>query len=301
MSISIVNFHSRSSLNPMDLLLDDDFVFIHGTALDERGELAISFGDTTAQRVLVQYDIEKMSLTVDETTASADVGSDLFRHLTAGLPIVLEATTLGFAELFSTIRALIDIGLKRIEIIYVEPLEYTKPKGADQYALSDRIKGYLPIPNSVVDLTSDDLEAGVFFLGFESERLERALEEHQMISSKDIKVVFGIPAFQPGWELSSIVPHLTRLSEQGRIEMAYCAANDPEAAFECLESTRASLGYGKSMFVAPIGTKPCGIASAVFASIYPEQVGLLFDHPTRKSKRSEGSSLWHRYSIILQA
>ena len=163
MSISIVNFHSRSSLNPMDLLLDDDFVFIHGTALDERGELAISFGDTTAQRVLVQYDIEKMSLTVDETTASADVGSDLFRHLTAGLPIVLEATTLGFAELFSTIRALIDIGLKRIEIIYVEPLEYTKPKGADQYALSDRIKGYLPIPNSVVDLTSDDLEAEFSF------------------------------------------------------------------------------------------------------------------------------------------
>ncbi|WP_141133407.1 hypothetical protein [Pseudomonas segetis] len=280
--------------------MDDKFVFIHGSALDERGELAISFGDANAQRVLVQYDIETMALSVDNTTASADVGSDLFRHFTAGQLVVLEATTLGFAELFSTIRALIDIGLKRIEIIYVEPLEYTKPKGADQYALSDRIKGYLPIPNSIVDLTSDDLEAGVFFLGFESERLERALEEHQMITTKDIKVVFGIPAFQPGWELNSIVPHLTRLSEQGRIEMAYCAANDPEAAFECLETTRTSLGYGKSMFIAPIGTKPCGIASAVFASIYPEQVGLLFDHPTRKSKRSEGSSLWHRYSVILQ-
>ncbi len=300
MKPSIAAFNSHSSPNPRDLLLEDDFIFIHGCALDERGELALSFGQPNSQSILVQYDIEKMSLSVNNSVASADVSSDLFREFADGRPVVLEATTLGFAELFSTIRALIDIGTKNIEIIYVEPLEYAKSKGADQYALSDRIKGYLPIPNSIVDLTSDDLEAGVFFLGFESERLERALEEHQMITTKDIKVVFGIPAFQPGWELNSIVPHLNRLSEQGQIEMAYCAANDPEAAFECLEATRASLGHGKSMFVAPIGTKPCGIASAVFASIYPEQVGLLFDHPTRRSKRSEGSSLWHRYSISLQ-
>ncbi|HEJ2935018.1 hypothetical protein [Pseudomonas aeruginosa] len=292
-------FYSRSSLTPQELLLGDDFILFHGCALDERGSLAISFGDASPRRVLVQYDIGTMSLSVDGVTISADSSSDLFRGFTEDQSVVLEATTLGFAELFSTIRALIDIGVKRVEVIYVEPLDYTKPKGADQYALSDLIKGYLPIPNSIVDLTSDDLEAGVFFLGFESERLERALEEHQMIATKDIKVVFGIPAFQPGWELNSIVPHLTRLSEQGRIEIAYCAANDPEAAFECLEATRASLGAGKSMFVAPIGTKPCGIASAVFASIYPDQVGLLFDHPKRKANRSEGASLWHRYSIVL--
>lgn len=300
MDSPVANFHSLSSVNPQDLSLEGDFIFFHGCALDERGELAISFGGDRAQRALVKYDIETMSLSVDDVSSSADVSSDLFKRFRNDLPVVLEATTLGFAELFSTVRALIDIGTQRIEILYVEPLEYAKTKGADQYALSDRIKGYLPIPNSIVDLNSDDLEAGVFFLGFESERLDRALEEHQMITTKDIKVVFGIPAFQPGWELNSIVPHLTRLTEQGRIEMAYCAANDPEAAFECLEATRASLSYGKNMFVAPIGTKPCGIASAVFASIYPDQVGLLFDHPTRKSKRSEGSSLWHRYSVTFR-
>jgi len=73
--------------------------------------------------------------------------------------------------------------------------------------------GYQPIPCSVVDLGGDDLEVGVFFLGFESERLDRALEEHQMIADKEVKVVFGIPAYHPGWELDAIIPHLPRLQQ----------------------------------------------------------------------------------------
>jgi hypothetical protein len=297
-----VSFYTRSSLSPSELDLGDNFVLLHGDQLDDRGELAISLGAVGrgVDGALVRYDDDEMTLSVNGEKSSADSGAALFDKLPAGKPVVLEATTLGFAELFLSIRALMDRSVTRIEIIYVEPLDYTRRKGADQYALSDLIKGYKPIPNSIVDLNSDDLEAGVFFLGFESERLDRALEEHQMIAGKNIKVVFGIPAFQPGWELNSIVPHLSRLSEQGvSVEIAYCAANDPEAAFESLEAARDTLGDGKSMFVAPIGTKPCGIASAIFASLYPHQSGVIFDHPKKKDKRSEGSGLWHRYTIVL--
>ena len=115
-----------------------------------------------------------------------------------------------------------------------------------------------------------------------------------MISAKDIKVVFGIPAFQPGWELNSIVPHL-ELIENCNVQ--YCAANDPSSAYDALEVTRTSLSIGNRMFVAPIGTKPCGVAAAIFASVYPNQVGLLYDHRKKKEKRSKGVSVWHRYSI----
>lgn len=297
-----VSFYSRSSLSPSGLELGDSYTLLHGEHLDDRGGLAVSLGSSGVDRALVHYDNEEMILTLNGVSISADLCVDLFRSLANDKPVILEATTLGFSELFLSVRALIDLGANRIEIIYVEPLDYTKRKGEDQYALSELIKGYKPIPNSIVDLTSDDLEAGVFFLGFESERLDRALEEHQMIANKNIKVVFGIPAFQPGWELNSIVPHLTRLSERGGgVEIAYCAANDPEAAYESLEAARDSLGEGKSMFVAPIGTKPCGIASAVFASLYPGQTGVLFDHPKKKDKRSEGSGLWHRYTVVLNS
>lgn len=302
MMVKKVSFYSRSSLSPSGLDLGENYTLLHGEHLDDRGVLAVSLGSSGVDRALVHYDNEEMMLTLNGVSVSADLCVDLFRSLPSDKPVVLEATTLGFSELFLSIRALIDLGANRIEIIYVEPLDYTKRKGGDQYALSELIKGYKPIPNSIVDLTSDDLEAGVFFLGFESERLDRALEEHQMIANKNIKVVFGIPAFQPGWELNSIVPHLTRLGERGGgVEIAYCAANDPEAAYESLEAARDTLGEGKSMFVAPIGTKPCGIASAVFASLYPGQAGLLFDHPKKKDKRSEGSGLWHRYTVVLNS
>jgi hypothetical protein len=293
-----VRFHSLSSTNLAGLQISTDAVLLHGEAIDDRGTLAISAVGELGSRVQVLYDAEEMQLAFGDVTEDADNAEALLEGYDLE-KVVLEATSLDFAAMFSVINALVRQDVKRVDIVYAEPASYKRSTEANQFALSETIIGYKPIPHSIIDLTSDDLESGVFFLGFESERLDRALEEHQMISSKDIKVVFGLPAFHPGWELNSIIPHLPRLEEQRNLQIAYCSANDPEAAFECLEKTRDSLGVGKRMFVAPIGTKPCGIAAAVFASVYPDQVGLLFDHPRKRVKRSEGASLWHRFTIQL--
>jgi hypothetical protein len=51
------------------------------------------------------------------------------------------------------------------------------------------------------------------------------------------------------------------------------------------------------MFIAPIGTKPCGVATAVFASLYPAESGILYDHPKKKTKRSFGVHVWHKYIV----
>lgn len=291
-----IRFHSTTAAHAEGLLLPNDVTLLHGQALDDRGELALLCAGESSRRVEVSYDVDKMALTVGDRSDDADAAATLLAALNAET-VVLEATTLGFAELFCVVNALLQLNVGKIEIIYAEPVGYNRLRpGGDQFALSDTTRGYQPIPQSIVDLTSDELESGVFFLGFEPERLDRALEEHQMISSKEIKVVFGIPAFHPGWELDSIIPHLPRL-EQGSLAIEYCSANDPEAAFENLERTRSSLGIGKRMFVAPIGTKPCGIAAALFASVYPDQVGLLFDHPRRRANRTDGAYLWHRFSV----
>lgn len=248
---------------------------------------------------MVAFGVDDMSLTVGAETRSSDMAIDLLSGYDVR-KVFLEATTLGFAELFCAANALLATGATTLNIIYVEPGEYTRvSKGAHQFALSEPTRGYVAIPNAIVDLSSEEVEAGVFFLGFEPERLDRALEEYQMIASKDVKLVFGIPAYHPGWELDAIVPHLPAL-EQHKLQLDFCSANDPEAAFECLERTRSALGADKRMFVAPIGTKPCGIASAIFATVYPEQVGLLFDHPRRKPNRSSGVDLWHRFTVIVE-
>ena len=293
-----VKFFSKSSTVVADLELPEGMVLLHGEQLDDRGQLACGCAPQSA-RVLLKYGVDDMSLTVGTETKSSDLAGELLSGFDRD-KVVLEATTLGFAELFCAINALLTSGATSVTIIYVEPTQYQRASpGGDQFMLSEPTRGYAPIPNAIVDLTSDEIEAGVFFLGFEPERLDRALEEHQMIASKEIKLVFGIPAYHPGWELDAIIPHLPAL-EQNRLQLDYSSANDPEAAFECLERTRASLSEGKQMFIAPIGPKPCGIASAIFASIYPEQVGLLFDHPLRKKKRSTGADRWHRFTVIIE-
>jgi hypothetical protein len=292
-----INFFSTSGNSAAELLLPDDMILLHGEQLDERGESACGCAEENA-RVIVTFGVDDMSLTVGSKTKPSDLASELLSEYD-WKKVFLEATTLGFAELFSAANALLLNGATTVNVIYVEPGEYTRvSKGADQFALSEPTRGYVAIPNAIVDLSSDEVEAGVFFLGFEPERLDRALEEYQMIAGKDVKLVFGIPAYHPGWELDAIVPHLPALA-QHKLQLDYCSANDPEAAFECLERTREALGADKRMFVAPIGPKPCGIASAIFASVYPEQVGLLFDHPRRKKKRSTGVDRWHRFTVIV--
>lgn len=293
-----VKFFSASGTNAADLQLPDDMVLLHGEALDERGESACGCAPNDAG-VRLSFGVDDMSLTVGSKVKSSDLAVELLNEYD-WRKVFLEATTLGFAELFSAINALLASGATTLNIIYVEPGEYTRiSRGADQFALSEPTRGYVAIPNAIVDLSSEEVEAGVFFLGFEPERLDRALEEYQMIASKDVKLVFGIPAYHPGWELDAIIPHLPAL-EQHKLQLDYCSANDPEAAFECLERTRAALGADRRMFVAPIGPKPCGIASAIFASVYSEQVGLLFDHPRRKKKRSTGVDLWHRFTVTVE-
>lgn len=299
MSIARILTSKYNSIEEIEF--EKDSVLIHGVSLDDRGSNALGVDNPMlSTKIMVSYSHDNMTLSVDGSEQNADNCLALFKPPVASGPIVLEGTTLGFAELFCATRSLVELGVKNFQVIYAEPANYTQQNpGTDSFELSDVLVGYRPIPNSVVDLSSEAVEAGVFFLGFEPERLERALEEYQMISSKEIKVIFGVPAFKPGWELNSLIPHLQTLSDKQGFEIAYCAANDPSAAFECLERTRSSLSDGNRMFIAPIGTKPCGIASALFASLYPKQVGLLYDHPQKKKNRSRGVGVWHQFNISI--
>lgn len=295
MSKSIL-FQTSKHITPEDISLQSGSILFHGDSVDDRGQSSTNIENPNiSKRIIVNYDYENMEISVGDKTINADQANDLFEPYFQEGSIVLDATTLGFSELFLAIKSLVDLNINRFLIIYVEPSNYSRTMpGADSFALSELNAGYKPIPKSIIDLAENNVKAGVFFLGFEPERIERAFEEYQMLSTKDIKVVFGIPAFQPGWELNSIVPHLSAIE---KCDIAYCAANDPSSAYDTLEETRLSLDRDEKMFIAPIGTKPCGVAAALFASLHSSQVGLLFDHRKKKNKRSEGVNIWHGYLI----
>ncbi len=208
---SSILFHTSTYHSSEELPLYPSSILFHGNSVDDRGQSSVNIESSNiSQRVTVNYDYEGMEISVGDKIINADEATALLAPYVEQGKIVLDATTLGFSELFFAIKGLVDLKVNDFLIIYVEPSDYSRTTpGADSFALSELNAGYKPIPRSVVDLAGDDVEAGVFFLGFEPERLERAFEEYQMLSTKDVKVVFGIPAFQPGWELNSIVPHLS--------------------------------------------------------------------------------------------
>jgi hypothetical protein len=186
-------------------------------------------------------------------------------------------------------RGLRQRGVKAISLLYVEPLDYSAPKDKllhrRDFELSEEVPGYIPIPGSTILLEDRRPQRGVFFLGFEERRLDRAMEDHPIVSAR-ASVVFGVPAFQPGWEMDAFANN-ARVLRDKNIEggVHFCGAENPLAAYEVLTQVSQECASGEEMFIAPIGTKPHGIAAALFAAENPG-VGIIYDHPRRKQKRS---------------
>jgi hypothetical protein len=231
-------------------------------------------------------------------------------ELSVGVPnlasagFLLESTTLGFVEVFLTCRALVQAGARECHLTYVEPNEYKTPRGREvlyrrAFELSSEVPGYRAIPGAAVILTDRRPQHGVFFLGFEERRLDVALEDFQTIKPSNCSVVFGVPAYKPGWEVHAFANNV-RVLEAKRISggVHFCGAENPAGAYEILTEIKASLEKDARMVVAPIGTKPNGIGAALFAAIHSD-VGLLYDHPKKSPGRSEQISRWHLYHIRL--
>ena len=108
-------------------------------------------------------------------------------------------------------------------------------------------------------------------------------------------VVFGVPAFQVGWEMNAFANNIETIKIIPEYEILFCGADNPRAVYEILEE----LLEGKktnSFYVAPLGTKPHAIGVAIFCSKNPD-VGILYDHPMRQEGRSSNLGACHLYSV----
>ena len=115
-----------------------------------------------------------------------------------------------------------NLGIRDLEFLYVEPRSYHSPRRPQlldkrDFDLSDEVRGYRAIPGATVMLSDRDKQKGVFFLGYEESRFDMVLEDYQMIRPSDCIVVFGVPAFQPGWEMDSFANNI-RVIRQRNIE-----------------------------------------------------------------------------------
>lgn len=280
---------------PWDLVL-------HGKAIDDRGFAVLgSVRNHADEMTEVTYDPFRLEVALGTVHVAADDLAESLRT-TKGKSVLIEATTLGLAEIVLICKALRDVRQESFDIVYLEPREYERKlrhpllKRRD-FELSSEVPGYRAIPGSAVLLGDRKKVRSVFFLGFEEARLRRAFEELQMLSPAIATVAFGVPAFAAGWEMDAMANNISVIREQNlRGGVHFCGAENPLAVFELLSEIHRGLEKGERLVLAPIGTKPHGIGVALFAAAHPD-VGILYDHPLRAPKRTKNLGHWHLFSI----
>ena len=290
----------RQGPSPSSLSLGRYSLSFRGTRLDDRGRTAVrELSGRSSVTHTVQYDGRSMGLTVNGQPAAP---SDLKRMVAsaANRRIALETTTLGFVEVLLCCRAALG-RTAALDCIYVEPEGYRRtpdphPLLERDFELSGEIVGFRGIPGTTRMLNDRRPQKCVFFVGYEGARFRRAFTDLEMLKGRSSNVVFGIPAFKPGWEMDSIANNIPVMRDEHVGSVYFCGADNPRAAVELLLITYDGLQHDETMFVAPLGTKPHGLATALFVAQHTD-VGVIYDHPHRTADRSEAVGKWHVFSV----
>ena len=275
---------------------------LHGIALDDRGRAVLDDISTrTTSMKALQYDPDSLEVDLDGQQVLVDEFRDALRPFAEGR-VLLEATTLGFAEIVLCCKALRSLGHDLFDIVYVEPNDYQRhPRhrllSRRDFELSSEVPGYRAIPGTALLLGDRKPFRTVFFLGYEEARIRRAFEELQMLSPATTSVTLGVPAFKAGWEMDAMANNIAVIRDQNiRGGVHFCGAENPRAVLELLNEVYQGLDRGERLILAPIGTKPHGIGVALFAAMHDE-VGIIYDHPLRAKDRSSDVGHWHLFSI----
>jgi hypothetical protein len=180
-----------------------------------------------------------------------------------------------------------------------EPKDYYRPRRSQivhrrDFELSDEVEEFAGVPGNTLLLLPDRPLKVVVFAGFEGQRLNRFLEQTGLSPSK-CEFIFGVPAFQPGWEMDSFANNFRVLKgEQMTGRVHFCGAQNPASAYDALTRIHGSCN-GERVSVTPIGTKPHGIGSALFLCEHSD-VGVVYDNPKRKKDRTDKIGTWHLFN-----
>jgi len=277
-------------------------IAIIGNSIDDRGKAATEFVESKSKKmIMLDYNPMDSKLELNEEIIDADLLDD-YLELFPNANIVLETTTLGLPEIFLCCKALMNLGIKKLDMLYVEPLRYNRPRQWEllqrrNFDLSREFLGFRAIPGAVFLLSDKRPQKGIFFLGYEERRLDAAFEDCQMINPSLSSLIFGVPAFRPGWEMDSFANNLRVIEDKNiRDGIYFCGADNPASAAHRLTQVYDSLEQNEQMFVVPIGTKPNGIGAVLFVATHPD-VGILYDHPKRIEGRSEETGKWHHFEV----
>lgn len=270
-----------------------------GSIHDERGKHAEEKLKKSIGSIHVaEYVPEELQIKVNDNIINP---FELTEIIEGDSSILIESTTLGTAEIILLSKVLFSAGYNKLSYLYIEPLKYQKNPSTNDvvhrrdFEITCERRNFSSVPSMNYILEHDNHVMSIF-AGFEGERMLQALETHDIAADKTY-VAFGVPAFNPGWEMDSFANHVNLLIEHNiSSRHHYCAANNPLLAYKYLADTYINKQESERMFVIPLGTKPQSIGVAAFLS-ENDDVGLMYDHPYTSNKSSEGISTCHLFTV----
>lgn len=281
-----------------------DLAFV-GKAIDKRGEAACQFAKERSSSVVeVSYNVARNCLCEGDRFLPLKSIQEKVKPLKS---VLVESTSMGVAELATVFRACYGSYKHPLDVLYVEPKDYTletgsnsSPKPGRRFMLSSN-KKFQGVPGFVLDLNQYDAGGkAVFFLGYEGERLQQSLEQ-VAIESWHKTAVFGMPSFEAGWESNAFANNVSQLAEGKFLSIQYCPAASVFCAYNLLTHLHKTTPdpSNNPTLVAPLGTKPHSIAAALFLCSHSAfgESGLLYDHPELITNRSNAVRSWHLYEI----
>jgi len=170
---------------------------------------------------------------------------------------------------------------RRIFGLYTEPLLYKTlpgPPFEEAFDLTEEFIAFRALPGFVRAYDRRRGRQLLVYMGFEGRRFLKVFEEVNP-GRRHTHAVFGIPAFQPGWQ------YLTLGSNQAALEISRPTLHQAEAnnIFDAHEiACRVADTYPDLQLVlAPIGTKPHAVGAAICAA-QREDVLIIYDFPIKQ-------------------
>jgi len=263
---------------------------------DERSGWSSEYIKGVSQKVIsVAYSPSDVALSIDNQQYGI---GNLGNYKIPDGKILIDATSLALPELIHLFRML-DKGGKSFDVMYVQPTEYAESEElglgkVKAFDLSDDGIGIQQVPPFIGYSENTMI---FFFLGWEGHRLG-ALINSEEFDSTNMTCLIGTPPFKLGWENVSLSNNYRQLAQiKSKSRFKFAGANDPVKTYEVIKQIYRSADYeGKSLCLAPFGTKPAAIAAAQFA-VNLNNVVMLYDFVKKKNKRSSGTDLLHLWEF----
>jgi len=184
------------------------------------------------------------------------------------------------------------INLKKgIKVVYVEPRDYTfnaTPTEGQIFDLSEKIKGISPIPGfAYLREPGEENICFIALLGFEGTRFSYIIEQMQPLNEKIIPII-GVPGFRPEYPFYSYHGNRSPLKSTGSWKnVVFAPANCPFSIYHKIDEI--SNQYTNHLLrIALIGTKPHSLGAILYSIMHSDNVEIIYDHPIRKSARTQG-------------